>query len=233
MRALCTGIQRGPDARQHDRQSGHSVAGTHCRRCFVLEPGHSYLDDGYSGSILLRPALERLRDAVASGHVERLYVLAPDRLARRYAHQALLIDEFRRAGVEIVFLNRPIGGTAEDDLLLQDPRAEPSRSSSCGPFRLRQRSDGCALWLPLCGPEPRWRRGTLRGWWRRRAHIVRLIFAWVGLDRMSLREVCQRLKQMGCQTRAGAPSHSPAVCASQPARALRQGRRLGCRRGDR
>ncbi|MGO6944672.1 recombinase family protein [Rhizobium johnstonii] len=34
-------------------------------------------------------------------------------------HQALLIDEFRRAGVEIVFLNRPIGGTAEDDLLLQ------------------------------------------------------------------------------------------------------------------
>ncbi|MER9971563.1 recombinase family protein [Mesorhizobium sp. M0060] len=84
---------------------------------FVLEPGHSY--HGYSGSILLRPALERLRDAVASGHVERLYVHAPDRLARRYAHQALLIDEFRRAGVEIVFLNRPIGSTAEDDLLLQ------------------------------------------------------------------------------------------------------------------
>ncbi|MER8467614.1 recombinase family protein [Mesorhizobium sp. M1396] len=82
---------------------------------FVLEPGHSYLDDGYSGSVLLRPALERLRDAVASGHVERLYVNAPDRLARRYAHQAPLIDEFRRAGVEIVFLNRPIGGTAEDD----------------------------------------------------------------------------------------------------------------------
>ncbi|MER8589723.1 recombinase family protein [Mesorhizobium sp. M1338] len=63
----------------------------------MLEPGHSYLDDGYSGSVLLRPALERLRDAVASGHVERLYVHAPDRLARRYAHQALLIDEFRRA----------------------------------------------------------------------------------------------------------------------------------------
>ncbi|UIL30281.1 recombinase family protein (plasmid) [Rhizobium leguminosarum] len=85
----------------------------------MLEPGHSYVDDGYSGSILLRPALERLRDAVAAGHVDRLYVHAPDRLARRYAHQALLIDEFRRAGVEIVFLNRPIGGTAEDDLLLQ------------------------------------------------------------------------------------------------------------------
>jgi site-specific DNA recombinase len=29
---------------------------------FVLEPGHSFLDDGYSGSILLRPALERIAE---------------------------------------------------------------------------------------------------------------------------------------------------------------------------
>ena len=53
---------------------------------FQLEPDHSYVDDGYSGTILLRPALERLRDAIAGGHVERIYVHAPDRLARRYAH---------------------------------------------------------------------------------------------------------------------------------------------------
>src|SRR6266704_260682 len=84
-----------------------------------LEPDHGYVDDGCSGTNLQRPALERLRDAVASGQVERLYVHAPDRLARRHAHQALLMEEFRRAGVEVVFLNRPIGGTAEDDLLLQ------------------------------------------------------------------------------------------------------------------
>jgi site-specific DNA recombinase len=86
---------------------------------FQLEPDHNYVDEGYSGAILLRPALERLRDAVAGGHVERIYVHAPDRIARRYAHQVLLIDEFHRAGAEVVFLNRPIGGTAEDDLLLQ------------------------------------------------------------------------------------------------------------------
>jgi site-specific DNA recombinase len=80
---------------------------------------HNYVDESYSGAILFRPALERLRDAVAGGHIERIYVHAPDRLARRYVHQVLLIDEFHRAGAEIVFLNRPIGGTAEDDLLLQ------------------------------------------------------------------------------------------------------------------
>ena len=86
---------------------------------FQLEPDHNYVDEGYSGAILFRPALERLRDAIAGGQVERIYVHAPDRLARRYAHQVLLIDEFRRAGAEVVFLNHPIGGTAEDDLLLQ------------------------------------------------------------------------------------------------------------------
>ena len=67
----------------------------------------------------MRPALERLRDAVAAGNLDRLYVHSPDRLARRYAYQVLLIDEFHRAGVEIVFLNRPIGLSPEDDLLLQ------------------------------------------------------------------------------------------------------------------
>src|ERR671933_1522928 len=82
-------------------------------------PEHAYIDEGYSGAGLVRPALERLRDAVAMGLVGRLHVHAPDRLARRYAHQVLLIEEFRRAGTEVVFLNHPIGGTAEDDLLLQ------------------------------------------------------------------------------------------------------------------
>src|SRR5439155_15588616 len=51
--------------------------------------------------------------------IERLYVHAPDRLARRHAHQILLIEEFRRAGAEVVFLNRSIGDNAEDNLLLQ------------------------------------------------------------------------------------------------------------------
>ena len=34
---------------------------------FQLEPDHGYVDDGYSGTSLLRPALERLRDAVGGG----------------------------------------------------------------------------------------------------------------------------------------------------------------------
>ena len=79
-----------------------------------LEPDHRFIDEGHSGATLIRPALEHLRDAVAAGTVDRVYVHSPDRLARRYAYQVLLIDEFRRLGVEIVFLNRAIGLSPED-----------------------------------------------------------------------------------------------------------------------
>ena len=85
----------------------------------TLLPEHRFADDGYSGATLVRPALERLRDLAASGTLDRVYVHSPDRLARRYAYQVLLVDELRRVGVEIVFLNRQIGASPEDDLLLQ------------------------------------------------------------------------------------------------------------------
>src|SRR5207248_1825449 len=77
------------------------------------------IDEGYSGATLVRPALERLRDVIAARAVDRLYIHSPDRLARKYAYQVLLVDEFRRAGVEVIFLNRALGQSPEDDLLLQ------------------------------------------------------------------------------------------------------------------
>ena len=102
----------------------------------VIGPDHGYVDEGHSGATLARPALERLRDAVAGGEIDRVYVHAPDRLARRYAYQVLPVDEFRGAGVEVALLNRPIGGSAEDDLLLQvqgliakHERRAPARSA--------------------------------------------------------------------------------------------------------
>src|SRR5919112_1901023 len=84
-----------------------------------LDPACRFIDEGYSGASLVRPGLEGLRDLVATGTVDRVYVHSPDRLARRYAYQVLLLDEFRRGGAEVVFLNHPIGASPEEDLLLQ------------------------------------------------------------------------------------------------------------------
>src|SRR6266702_7641958 len=85
----------------------------------LLPAEREFLDEGYSGATLVRPALERVRDLIAAGGLDRLYVHSPDRVARRYAYQVLLVDELRQAGVEVAFLNRALGQTPEDDLLLQ------------------------------------------------------------------------------------------------------------------
>src|SRR5947208_2527492 len=63
-----------------------------------------FLDEGYSGASLIRPALDGLRDRIAEGQVDTVLVLSPDRLSRKYAYQILLTDEFQRHGAELVFV---------------------------------------------------------------------------------------------------------------------------------
>jgi site-specific DNA recombinase len=45
-----------------------------------------FLEEGSSGATLVRPALERRREVIAAGALERLSVHSPDRLARTYAY---------------------------------------------------------------------------------------------------------------------------------------------------
>ncbi len=76
-------------------------------------------DEGHSGATLVRPALERLRDLVAQAGVDVVLCYAPDRLARKFAYQALLIEEFARAGTRVEFVRGPRGDSPEDQLMVQ------------------------------------------------------------------------------------------------------------------
>jgi len=76
-------------------------------------------DEGHSGATLVRPALEALRDLAAQGCVDVVLVYSPDRLARKFAYQALLLEEFARAGVRVEFVKGPRGDSPEDQLLIQ------------------------------------------------------------------------------------------------------------------
>src|SRR6478736_7099552 len=84
-----------------------------------LDEAHVFRDEGYSGARLDRPGLDALRDAVRDGAVEHVAVLSPDRLARRYAYQVLLLEEFRKAGCVVELGHRPISDDPRDRLLLQ------------------------------------------------------------------------------------------------------------------
>src|SRR6516225_6595294 len=76
-------------------------------------------DEGYSGATLERPGLERVRDLAAEGQIQVVLAYSPDRLSRKYAYQILLIEEFTRQGVEMLFVKSPPGNSPEDQLLVQ------------------------------------------------------------------------------------------------------------------
>jgi site-specific DNA recombinase len=78
-----------------------------------------FRDDGYSGATLDRPALSKLREAVRRGEITQLCITAPDRLARNYAHQVLLLEEFAQHGCTVSFLDRPMSQDPPDQLVLQ------------------------------------------------------------------------------------------------------------------
>ncbi|NIO85794.1 MAG: recombinase family protein [Candidatus Aminicenantes bacterium] len=85
----------------------------------AIPPEYIFKDEGHSGSVLVRPGLEHLRDLAAEGQIEVILIYSPDRLSRKYAYQVLLLEEFGRAGVEVVFLKSPKAKTPEEELLLQ------------------------------------------------------------------------------------------------------------------
>jgi site-specific DNA recombinase len=173
-----------------------------------------FLDEGYSGATLVRPALERLRDVVAAGSVDRLYVHSPDRLARKYAYQVLLVDEFRRAGVAVIFLNRALGHSPEDDLLLQVQGmiAEYERAKIIERHRRGKRHAARVGAVNVLSGAPYGYRYVTKYEGGGQAHyeimpdearVVRQVFDWVGRDRQTIGEVCRQLTQAGEVTRTG------------------------------
>jgi site-specific DNA recombinase len=179
-----------------------------------LEKELTFVDDGYSGATLVRPALERLRDVAAAGAIDRVYIHSPDRLARKYAYQVLLIDELRRCGIEVVFLNHQLGQTPEDELLLQVQgmvaeyeRAKILERSRRGKLHAARRGS-----VNVLGGAPYGYRYVSRQEGAgqasyeivlEEARVVRQIFEWVGQDRFSIGEVRRRLQRNGIPTRTG------------------------------
>jgi site-specific DNA recombinase len=181
---------------------------------FTLPESMQFLDENYTGATLVRPALERLRDLMASGAIERLYVHSPDRLARKYAYQVLLVEEFQRLGVEIIFLNRQLGQSPEDDLLLQvqGMMAEYERAKIIERHRRGKLHGAQAGSVNVLSGAPYGYRYITKhdGGGQARydivpdeARVVRQMFDWVGRERQSIAEVCRRLKQAGALTRTG------------------------------
>jgi site-specific DNA recombinase len=169
---------------------------------------------------LIRPALERLRDVISNGEIERLYVHSPDRLARRYAYQVMLVDECQRAGVTLVFLNRPLGKSPEDELLLQVQGmiAEYERAKVLERCRRGKRHRAQQGSVSVMSRAPYGYRyvtvaeGAGHARYEvdvEKAQVVRHIYDWVGRERLSLGEVCHHLADEGIPSPAGKAQWNP------------------------
>ncbi len=91
-----------------------------------------YRDDGYSGQRLARPGLDCLRDEVRAGRIERVLVTAPDRLARNFVQQLVLLEEFKRYGCQLEFLDRPTRTSVENGRYVFMPVGVATRHVACG-----------------------------------------------------------------------------------------------------
>ena len=171
-----------------------------------------FIDNGYSGAELIRPALEQLRDRVATSTIDRLYVLSPDRLSRKMAHQAILLEEFRKYECEVVFLNQSgANDTPEENLLLQMQgmiseyerekileRTRRGRKHSAMQGNVSVFSGAPYGYRYICKSQSdkaaRWEVDAIQ------SEHVKLIFQWVGSDGCSLAEVVRRLAQRSINT---------------------------------
>jgi site-specific DNA recombinase len=86
---------------------------------YAVREEHIFRDDGYSGATLKRPGLDALRDEAAQATFEGVLVTAPDRLARNYVHQMVLLEELAQRGCPVQFLDHPLGNDPHDHLVVQ------------------------------------------------------------------------------------------------------------------
>jgi site-specific DNA recombinase len=171
-----------------------------------------YIDDGISGARLDRPGLDALRDAAADGLVDLVLVHCPDRLARNYVHQHVLIEELTRRGVALHFVERPVTERAEDRLLVQMQgviaeyeRAkivERTRRGKLHKLRAGQMLPygaaapyGYAILQPGAVPQRVVVIDEIE------AEHVRAMYRWVREDGLSARGVAKRLNALGVRPR--------------------------------
>ncbi|KKW28555.1 MAG: invertase protein [Parcubacteria group bacterium GW2011_GWA2_52_8] len=164
-----------------------------------------YLDDGWSGDSIVRPALDQLRMDAKKKIWEGVLMYDPDRLARRYSYQELVMDELREAGIEVIFVTVSAPKNSEDKILhgVRGLFAEYERAKITERFRLgkiRKVKEGHVLTTeaPYGYTYIRKQEGK-HGYYEinpTEAKIVKMIFSWVANDGLTIRKVVRKLQEL-------------------------------------
>jgi site-specific DNA recombinase len=121
---------------------------------WTVREEHIFRDDGHSGARLDRPGLDALRDHAARAAFDVVVVCAPDRLARNFVHQMVVLEELERRGVRVVFCDRPLRDDPHEQLVTQIRGAVAEYERTLIADRMRR------------GRQARLRSGQLLPWTR-------------------------------------------------------------------
>jgi site-specific DNA recombinase len=180
---------------------------------------HVFRDDGRSGAKLDRPGLDALRDQAARAAFDVVLVAAPDRLARNFVHQMVVLEELEGRGVQVVFIDRPLSDDPHEQLVTQIRGAVAEYERTLIADRMRR------------GRQARLRSGQLLPWTRApygyRLHperprdpaavtvdpaaatIVQELFAAYAAGGVTLHGLAERLTARGTPTPTGKPVWRP------------------------
>ncbi len=171
----------------------------------IVSPEHIFIDDGWSGDMLARPALDKLRDSAEKKEFEILYLWDSDRLARRYSYQEYVKDEIQELGIEIIDLHTKKPENAEDKVLLgfKGLFAEYERVKIAERMRrgkMYKTRSGKLLGYQSCyGYDYIRKAGEKVGYFiinEEEAKNVRMIFALVGEQQYTIRKVIKKLVEL-------------------------------------
>ena len=204
-----------------ERQQERGTVGSQLEalRAAARADGHEvieeFVDDGYSGARLDRPALDRLRDAAEAGVLDGVLCLCVDRLARAYAYQVLILEELERFGVTVRFLEGPSPSDDPQATLLiqmQGVIAEYEKA------KVAERNRRGKLYRARAGEIPFWKvsyghrrvvdpdRGRSRiEIFEPEAQVVREIFAAYVERGLSVRQIAFELRDRAIPSPTGKP----------------------------
>lgn len=174
-----------------------------------------FLDDGISGEQLQRPALDEMRDMVRSEPVDAILIYAPDRLARKYSHQLILLEEFRKNGVKVFFIkDNPSTDTPEGIMFnhFQGIFAEYERSlildrSRRGRlFKAKQGNPSILPSIPYGYKKVKNGQNTLIEIVENQSNVVKKIFKMYICDKISLSKISRILSLEGIKSPKGLSS---------------------------
>lgn len=199
-------------ARQEEEQTIQTQLGT--LREFA-EKNHyriveEYVDDGWSGDVLVRPSLDKLRQDAAERAWEAVLIYDPDRLARRYSYQELVSDELREKGIEVIYVTVSAPKNSEEKILhgVRGLFAEYERAKIAERFRLgklRKIKDGNILLSEApYGYTYITKREGKPGYLEineSEAAVVRQMFRWIADEGITLRAMIRRLHDSGIKPR--------------------------------